>query len=118
MVPLPPLVDGLRQAIRENVRSEKIECKTAIIRQLLPDIKAATDAGFTYVQIAAWLAKAQGFSISGKHLAVIVSQIKQRKKAKEPKAQLNMFDKLKADKAADTAKRFTHDPVSDAKGLM
>lgn len=118
MVPLPALVDGLRQAIRENLRSEKVECKTAIIRQLLPDIKAATEAGFTYVQIAAWLGKAQGFTITGKHLAVIVSQIKKRQKQPQAKAQLNMFEKLKADKAADEGKKFRHDPLESGKGLM
>jgi hypothetical protein len=110
----------MRQLLRERLRSEKVECKTAIVRQLLPDIEAATEAGFTYVQIAGWLAQAQGFVITGKHLAVIVSQIHKQKKGRRerPKAQLNMFEKLKSDKAAEDRKAFKHDPLENGKGLM
>ena len=118
-MPVGP-VEGMRQLLRERLRSETVECKTAIVRQLLPDIEAATDAGFTYVQIAGWLAQAQGFVISGKHLAVIVSQIHRRKRARreKPQAQLNMFEKLKSDKAAEDKKAFKHDPLESGKGLM
>ena len=115
-----PAIEGIRQLIRDRLRSEKVECKTAIIRQLLPDIETATNAGFTYVQVARWLADAQGFAISGKHLSVIVSQLRRQKKGRreKPNAQLNMFEKLKADTAAEVGKRFKHDPVADAKELM
>ena len=113
-------IEGTRQYIRDRLRSEKVKSKTAIIRQLLPEIEAAADAGFTYVQIAGWLEEALGFAISAKHLSVIVSQLHRQKKGRrvKPKAKLDMFERLRVDAAGEAGERFKHDPVADPKKLM
>lgn len=125
MAAVVPAIDEIRQVIRAHLRSEKVACKTAIIRQVLPDIEAATSAGFTYAQIALWLRDGQRLAISGKHLSAIVSELrKQRKRSpvrtnspSKTSTQLNMFDKLTAD-SMSSEKRFKHDPVADAEELM
>jgi hypothetical protein len=125
MAAIVPAIDEIRQVIRARLRSEKVASKTAIIRQVLPDIEAATSAGFTYGQIALWLRDGQGFAISGKHLSAIVSELRKRKKRSpmrtntqlKASTQLNMFEKLKTDSIA-LEKKFNHDPVADAEELM
>ena len=113
-------IEGTRQYIRDRLRSEKVKSKTAIVRQLLPEIEVATDAGFTYVQIAGWLEEALRFAISAKHLSVIVSQLHRQKKGRrgKPKAKLDMFERLRVDAAGEASEGFKHDPVADPKKLM
>jgi len=125
MAAVVPAVDGIRQVIRARLRSEKVACKTAVIRQVLPDIEAATSAGFTYAQIALWLRDGQSLVISGKHLSAIVSELRRQKKRSPARmstqskstTQLHMFDKLTAGSVSGE-KRFKHDPVADAEELM
>jgi hypothetical protein len=108
-----PAIEGIRQFIRDRLRSEKVECKTAIIRQLLPDIETATNAGFTYVQVARWLG-AQGFAYQAAPVGDRL-QLRQKKGRREKPNAQQTCSRLKADTAAEAGKRFKHDPVADAK---
>ena len=113
---------GLDKLVRLVVllSSPGLRRKRKELLELLPEIEAATDAGFTYVQIAGWLERSLGFPISGKHLSVIVSQLCQQRKGRrgKSKAGLDTLERLKADAAAEAGKRFKHDPMADAKRLM
>ena len=100
------MIDALKKTLVERTKSEPVVCKTAIVRQLLKEIDAATDAGHTYVQIAEWL-KPKGLDISGKHLAVIVSQIRKKKKPKT--SQPSLFD---------GPKKFKHSAIEKGEGLI
>lgn len=117
---MPPLaVEGMRQEIRERVRSMKVGRKTSLVRLILADIDVAREAGFTYVQIAGWLAEKGYLNISGKHLAVIACQLHKHKKGRpKPKAQLDMFDQFRGNKPVEDGKKFRHDPTADGKALM
>jgi hypothetical protein len=110
-------IEALRQAIRERTKTEKVLSKTAIVRQLLPEVEAARQKGFTFAQLAEWLREAQGLDLSGRRLAVMVAQIRARKKPQKKK-QLSIFDQLSADEKAEKGKTFRHDPLGKGDGLI